>query len=87
MATSRASSTDRRVHPRFAASELRGLHAARVKYGQDISVIDLSSGGVWFETTGPLTPESTIVLEFLGPANTVADSVARAALPERPPTD
>ena len=71
MATSRASSTDRRVHPRFAANELRGLHTARVKYGQEISVINLSAGGVWFETTGPLTPESTIVLEFLGPANAV----------------
>jgi hypothetical protein len=69
MATSRASSPDRRVHPRFAANELRGLYAARVKYGQGISVINLSAGGIWFETTGRLTPESIIVLEFLGPAN------------------
>jgi hypothetical protein len=57
------------VHPRFAATELRGLYAARVKYGQGISVINLSAGGIWFETTGRLTPESIIVLEFLGPAN------------------
>jgi uncharacterized protein DUF6982/PilZ domain-containing protein len=46
------------------ASELRGLRTARVKYGRDVSVIDISSGGVLFETTGELRPDSTIVLEF-----------------------
>jgi hypothetical protein len=56
--------TERRAHRRFIASELRGLRTARVKYGQDVSVIDLSSGGVLFEITGELKPESTIVLEF-----------------------
>jgi hypothetical protein len=56
--------TERRAHRRFIASQLRGLRTARVKYGQDVSVIDLSSGGVLFETTGELKPESTIVLEF-----------------------
>jgi hypothetical protein len=84
MATNRASSPDRRVHPRFAANELRGLHTARVKYGREISVINLSAGGVWFETTGPLTPESTIVLEFLGPANTVLVP-SRVLRCQRPP--
>jgi uncharacterized protein DUF6982/PilZ domain-containing protein len=56
--------TERRAHRRFIASELRGLRTARVKYGQDVSVIDISSGGVLFETTGELKPDSTIVLEF-----------------------
>ena len=46
------------------ANELRGLRTARVKYGQDVSVIDISSGGVLFETTGELKPDATIVLEF-----------------------
>ena len=55
---------ERRAHRRFNASELRGLRTARVKYGQDVSVIDISSGGVLFETTGELKPDSTIVLEF-----------------------
>jgi hypothetical protein len=61
---------ERRTHVRFAASELRGLQAARVKYGPDINVIDLSSGGVLFETAAPLTQEATIVLEFSGPTRT-----------------
>jgi hypothetical protein len=69
MATKGTSSVDRREHPRFTALALRGLHGARVKYGQDITVLNLSAGGVWFETTGPLSPDSTIVLEFLGPGN------------------
>lgn len=69
MATNLASSIDRREHRRFTALALRGLHGARVKYGQDITVLNLSAGGVWFETTSPLSPDSTIVLEFLGPGN------------------
>jgi hypothetical protein len=70
MAGSGTSSPDRRGYVRFAARDLSGLRAARVKYGQEIRVIDLSAGGVYFETPGQLTPESTIVLEFAGPTGT-----------------
>jgi hypothetical protein len=62
--------TGTRAHRRFRASELRGLRAARVKYGQEVSVIDLSEGGVLFETDGELRRDSTIVLEFLGATRT-----------------
>ena len=62
--------TERRAHRRFAASELHGLRTARVKYGHDVSVIDISSGGVLFETTGDLKPDSTIVLEFAAASRT-----------------
>jgi len=62
---------DRRAHPRFMASELRGLRTARLKYGRDVSIIDLSAGGVLFETQGELKPDSTIVLEFSGASRTV----------------
>jgi hypothetical protein len=71
MANTKAPAPERRVHARFAASELNGLRAARVKYGQSIDVIDLSAGGVLFETAEPLTHEATIVLEFSGPARSV----------------
>jgi len=60
-----------RAHRRFMASELRGLRTARVKYGREVSVIDLSAGGVRFETSSELTPDTTIVLEFSGPTRTV----------------
>ena len=58
--------TGTRAHRRFRASELHGLRTARVKYGQEVSVIDLSEGGVFFETDGELRADSTIVLEFAG---------------------
>jgi hypothetical protein len=61
---------ERRAHRRFTARELRGLRTARVKYGREVSVIDLSEGGVLFETTGELKPDSTIVLEFSGSTRT-----------------
>jgi hypothetical protein len=42
-----------------------------VKWGPEISVIDLSVGGVRFEVPGELNPGSTIVLEFSGTSKTV----------------
>jgi hypothetical protein len=60
-----------RAYRRFASSELAGLRTARVKWGPEVSVIDLSAGGVRFEIPGELVPGSTIVLEFSGPEKTV----------------
>ena len=70
LTTAETPASERRAHRRFMASELRGLRTARVKYGQEVSVIDLSEGGVLFETTGDLKPDSTIVLEFAGATRT-----------------
>lgn len=71
MASTNIPPPERRGHVRFAASELNGLRGARVKYGQAIDVIDLSAGGVLFETAAPLAHEATIVLEFSGPTKSV----------------
>ena len=62
---------ERRAHPRLLASELRGLKAARVKYGPEVNVIDLSVGGVLFETTGALAPDASLVLEFASQKSTI----------------
>jgi len=70
LTTTETPTSERRAHRRFAASELRGLRTARVKYGQEVSIIDLSEGGALFETTGELKPDSTIVLEFAGATRT-----------------
>jgi hypothetical protein len=59
-----ANPAERRAHPRLRASELRGLKAARLKYGSEVNIIDLSAGGVLFETTSPLTPNASIALEL-----------------------
>jgi hypothetical protein len=62
---------ERRAHPRLRASELRGLKTARVKYGPQVRVIDLSAGGVQFETTAALPPYSSIVFEFSSQKSTI----------------
>lgn len=71
MATTNLPATEQRGHVRFAACELNGLRGARVKYGQSIDVIDLSAGGVLFETTAALSPDAALVLEFSGPTKSV----------------
>src|SRR5258705_7448263 len=55
---------DRRADRRLTVSELSWLNHARIKYGPDVSLIDLSSGGVQIETTSPLLPASTVVIEL-----------------------
>lgn len=62
---------ERRVHPRLKASELRGLVTARVKYGDEVRLLDLSVGGALVESRGRLSPDANIVLEFAGPGSTV----------------
>jgi len=56
---------DRRAHRRLTAAELSWLSHARIKYGPDISLIDLSVGGAQIETTSyPPQPGSTLVIEL-----------------------
>jgi len=56
---------ERRAHRRLTVSELSWLNHARIKYGPDVSLIDLSVGGAQIETTSyPPQPGSTIVIEL-----------------------
>jgi hypothetical protein len=56
---------ERRAHRRLTVSELSWLKHARIKYGPDVSLIDLSVGGAQIETTGnPPQPGSTVVIEL-----------------------
>jgi hypothetical protein len=55
---------DRRAHCRLPASELSWLNHARIKYGPDVSLIDLSAGGVQIQMASPLLPASTVVIEL-----------------------
>ena len=59
------SMADRRAHPRLTVSELSWLNHARIKYGPDVSLIDLSAGGAQIETTSyALQPGSAVVIEL-----------------------
>lgn len=55
--------TDRRSGVRLGPDDLRWLCAARLKYGSDVRVIDLSVGGIVVETAGAL-PQSSVVFEL-----------------------
>src|SRR6476659_6574190 len=59
------SNSERRAHRRLTAAELSWLSHARIKYGPDVSLIDLSVGGAQIETTSyPPQPGSTVVIEL-----------------------
>ena len=63
------SEADRRQYRRFAARELPGLRSARIKFGPDVDLVDVSAGGALFETTSRLQPESEALLELVGSEN------------------
>jgi hypothetical protein len=64
----RRSGSDRRQHRRFAASELPGLRSARIKFGPDVALVDVSAGGALLETDARLHPDSEALLELVGSA-------------------
>jgi hypothetical protein len=62
---------NRRVHERLRASDLRWLRGARIKYGADVRVLDISAGGMLLETSSQLAPEANVVVELLGPESPI----------------
>lgn len=64
-AVSNQAAAERRAHRRLTVAELSWLRHARIKYGPDVSLIDLSVGGAQIETTSyPPQPGSTVVIEL-----------------------
>ena len=59
--------SNRRLHERLRASDLRWLKSARLKYGADIRVIDISAGGMLLETKKALAPDADVIVELTGP--------------------
>ena len=58
---------DRRAAVRLSAEDASWRRAARLKYGPEVRVIDVSTGGILVEVEGaPLTPQSNIVFELSG---------------------
>jgi hypothetical protein len=62
---------ERRGHLRLGADDVRWLRSARLKYGPDVRVIDISVGGILVETAGQLRPDANIVFELSGPTNSI----------------
>jgi hypothetical protein len=63
--------SERRGHMRLGLDDVRWLRSARLKYGPDVRVIDISIGGILVETEGQLRPDATIVFELSGPLNSI----------------
>lgn len=63
--------SERRDHLRLGADDVRWLHSARLKYGADVRVIDISRGGILVETEGQLRPDTNIVFELAGPVSSI----------------
>jgi hypothetical protein len=59
--------SNRRLHERLKASDLRWLRSARLKYGAAIRVVDISAGGMLLETEKALAPDANVVVELTGP--------------------
>lgn len=62
---------DRRAQVRLSAEDATWLRGARLKYGPEVRVIDVSTGGILIEAaSAALTPQSIVVFELSGPAGT-----------------
>jgi hypothetical protein len=62
-----APESNRRLHERLKASDLHWLRGARLKYGADIRILDISAGGILLETEKALAPDANVVVELTGP--------------------
>jgi hypothetical protein len=62
---------NRRLHERLKASDVRWLRGARIKYGADIRILDISAGGILLETPSQLAPDANVVVELLGPESPI----------------
>src|SRR5258706_779365 len=69
---------ERRTEPRFTPPELENLIVARHKYGESVTLLDLSVGGVQFETQRFVRPDADVVLEIINSrTREVAQAVSR----------
>lgn len=63
---------DRRSEVRLSAEDASWLRSARLKYGPEVRVIDVSTGGILVESDGaPLEPQTNVVFELTGPTGTM----------------
>jgi hypothetical protein len=63
---------DRRSAVRLSAEDATWLRSARLKYGPDVRIIDVSTGGILVESDGaPLEPQTNVVFELTGPTGTM----------------
>jgi hypothetical protein len=62
---------DRRIHERLRATDVEWLRGARIKYGAEVRVLDISVGGIRLETEMRLKPNAQVVLQLTGPGSPI----------------
>jgi uncharacterized protein DUF6982 len=65
-----ATDVNRRTHLRLNAEDVLWLQGVRIKYGDDVRVVDISAGGILVETAEEIRADATVVFEV-----TVSDSM------------
>lgn len=71
---------ERRAYLRLDPHELPDPLTARVKYGEPVTLVDVSAGGALVETASALRPDSTVVFEMVGGGAQQALSVVSRVL-------
>lgn len=70
--------SDRRLHARLTPVGPHPPISARLKYGESVTLVDVSTGGALLETSRLLRPDTNVVLEFLdGKTREVTPVVSR----------
>ena len=64
-ATTFVDASDRRAFSRLTPAELQSRLTARHKYGDAVTLVDLSAGGALLETSRPVRPDTDLALEIL----------------------
>jgi hypothetical protein len=57
---------ERRAYLRHRQQDLRWIRLARLRFGQGVSLVDLSAGGVLLDSPVALGPDSVLALEIIG---------------------
>jgi hypothetical protein len=63
--------SNQRIHERVKAGDLPWLRGARLKYGAEVRILDISAGGVLLETSAELSPNANVVVELTGAASPI----------------
>jgi hypothetical protein len=66
-----APAANRRTHRRLSPDEVHWLRAARLKYGPQVRILDISAGGLLVETEKELKRGAKLVFELAGPDSTI----------------
>lgn len=62
---------ERRGQLRLSAEDALWLSGARVKYGPEVRILDVSASGIFVEALGQLLPNTNVVLELSVASNTI----------------